>query len=54
LENELKGIENSRNLLEEEFKENLISKESYDELKTKYEKRMAEISAEIERNRKIV
>jgi hypothetical protein len=54
LENELKGIENSRNLLEEEFKENLISKESYDELKTKYERLMEEISAKIERNRKIV
>jgi len=54
LEDELNKIENSRNLLEEEFKENLISKESYDELKAKYEKRMLELKAEIERNKKIV
>ena len=53
LENELKGIENSRNLLEEEFKENLLSKESRDELKEKYERRIVELKAEIERNRKI-
>lgn len=54
LENELEKIENSRNLLEEEFKENLISKESYDELREKYEKRIEELKAEIERNRTIV
>jgi hypothetical protein len=54
LENELKEIENSRNLLEEEFKENLISKESYDELKTKYERKITDLKAEIERNKKIV
>ncbi|MEM7817120.1 MAG: hypothetical protein QXZ20_04355, partial [Candidatus Aenigmatarchaeota archaeon] len=54
LEEELKKIENSINLLEEEYKGNLISKESYDELKEKYEKRMAEIKSEIERNKKVV
>lgn len=53
LENELKGIENSKNLLEEEYKENLISKESYDELNEKYKRRSDELKAEIERNRKI-
>ncbi|MEM5778721.1 MAG: hypothetical protein QXK49_03785, partial [Candidatus Aenigmatarchaeota archaeon] len=54
LEEELKKIENSINLLEEEYKGNLISKESYDELKEKYERRKAEIKAEIERNKKVV
>jgi DNA-binding protein YbaB len=54
LENELKKIENSANLLEEEFKENLISKESYDELKAKYERRITELKSEIERNKKII
>ena len=51
--NELAEAENSRNLLEEEFKENLISKESYLELKEKYEKRIMELKAETERNKKI-
>jgi len=51
LENELKGNENSKNLLEEEFRENLISQESYEELKTKYERKIAELKSEIERNK---
>lgn len=51
--NELVEIENSRNLLEEEFKENLISKESYVELKEKYEKRIAELKSEADRNKKV-
>jgi len=53
LENELNDIENSRNLVEEEFKENLISKESYDELKERYERRISELKAKIERNKSI-
>ena len=51
---ELKSLENSIKLLEEEFKENLISKESYDELKLKYERRIIEIKSEAERNKKII
>lgn len=54
LEDELKKIQNSRNLLEEEYRENLISSESYEEIKSKYERRITELNAEIERNRKIV
>jgi thymidylate synthase len=53
-ENELKEVENSRDLLNEEFRENLLSKESYDELKEKYEKKIEDLKAEIERNRKVV
>jgi Zn-dependent metalloprotease len=53
LENEVKDIESSKNLLEEEFKENLISKESYEELRGKYERRIIELRAEAERSRKI-
>jgi len=53
LENEMQEVENSKKLLEEEFKENLISKESYDELKAKYEKKIADLRNEIERNKKI-
>lgn len=52
-ENELKEAENSLNLLEDEFKENLISKESHDELKVKYEKKISELREKIEKNRKI-
>jgi hypothetical protein len=51
--NELTEIENSKNLLEEEFKENLISKESYVELKEKYEKRILELKGEADRNKKV-
>lgn len=53
LEDELKEFENSINLLEEEFKENLLSKETYDELKAKYEKRISDLREEVERNRRV-
>ena len=51
LENEMKDVQNSLNLLEDEFKENLISQESYDELKAKYERRILELKGEIDRNK---
>jgi hypothetical protein len=54
LENELKETEKLRKLIEEEFKDNLILKESYEELKGEYERRISELNAEIEKNKKIV
>jgi len=53
MENDLKEIENSMVLLEEEYKGNLISQESYDELKSKYENRINQMKESIERNKAI-
>ena len=53
VENELKEAENSLNLIENEFRENLLSKESHDELKAKYEKKISDLKEEIERKRKV-
>jgi len=51
LETQLSEAENSKKLVEDEFKENLISKESYDELIEKYEKIISDLKQEIEKKR---
>ena len=51
LENQLSEAENSKKLVEDEFKENLISKESYDELIEKYEKTISDLKQEIEKKK---
>jgi hypothetical protein len=51
LEDQLSEAENSKKLVEDEFKENLISKESYDELIEKYEKTISELKQEIEKKK---
>lgn len=51
LETQLSEAENSKKLVEDEFKENLISKESYDELIEKYEKTISDLKQEIEKKK---
>jgi len=51
LETQLSEAENSKKLIEDEFKENLISKESYDELIEKYEKTISDLKQEIEKKK---
>jgi hypothetical protein len=51
LETQLSEAENSKKLVEDEFKENLISKESYDELIEKYEKIISDLKQEIEKKK---
>ena len=53
LETELSEAENSKKLVEDEFKENLISKESYDELVEKYEKTISDLKQEIEKKKSV-
>ena len=40
IENEIKSLEDAKTLLDEEFVEGLLSKESYEELKSKYEEKI--------------
>ena len=51
LETQLNEAENSKKLVEDEFKENLISKESHDELIEKYEKTISDLKQEIEKKK---
>lgn len=53
LEAKLSEAENSKKLIEDEFKENLISKESYDELVVKYEKTISDLKQEIEKKKSV-
>jgi hypothetical protein len=46
-ENEVSKIRDTQSLLEEEYKQNLISKESYEEVRTKCEERIVEIEGEL-------
>jgi len=49
LEEELENLKESENLIEEEYKEGLISKESYNELKSKYEEKILNIENELKK-----
>jgi hypothetical protein len=53
LTEELEKLKISRDLLEEEFRDNIISKETYDELRIKYERNIFEVENEIKRTQKI-
>ena len=46
LEWEIEKIEDAQNIIEEESKENMISKESYDELRVKYQEKLLELEGE--------
>jgi hypothetical protein len=46
LEQEIEKIKESQNIIEEESKESMISKESYDELKVKYQEKLLELESE--------
>jgi uncharacterized membrane protein len=42
-EEDVKSLEEAESLLEEEYREGLISKESYEEMKSKYEEKILNI-----------
>jgi hypothetical protein len=46
LEREIEKTKESQKIIETEYKENMISKESYDELRLKYQERILELEAE--------
>ena len=51
METKLSELSSSLGLLEEEFKQNVISKESHDEIKAGYEKKISELKEAIERKK---
>jgi hypothetical protein len=53
IEKELSQAENSLSVLEGEYKESLISKESYDELKERYDKIISDLKSKMEAKKPI-
>jgi hypothetical protein len=51
MDNEIGKIVESQKLLDEEFRQNVISKESYDDLKSKYQEKLLELETEKRRAR---
>jgi hypothetical protein len=45
-EDDVKSLEEAASLLEEEYREGLISKESYEEMKSKYEEKILSIKTQ--------
>ena len=51
LEQEIQKVKESQTMIEGEYRDNIISKESYDELKTKYQQKLMELESEIKKLR---